>query len=134
MTTLFLAVVVFFAIIHQLFGCLLLVGNGLLLALAGTGVVLGALAADGKADAVADATVATDIHEALDVHLDGGAEFALDLVVLTDFGADLGDLVIIPLADLGIVRNAAGIQDGAGGGAADTEDIGQTDFASLVVR
>ena len=42
--------VVFFAIIHLfLLGRLLLVGNSLLLTLAGTGVVLGALPADREA-------------------------------------------------------------------------------------
>lgn len=72
LTTLFFVVVVFFAIIHRdLLGCLLLVCNGLLLTLTCTGIVLGALSANREADTMADASVATDIHKALDVHRDG---------------------------------------------------------------
>ena len=69
LTTLFDAVV-FFAIIHQfLLGRLLLVSDSLLLTLPRTGVVLGALSTDRETDTVADATVATDIHQTLDVQL-----------------------------------------------------------------
>ena len=94
-------VVVFFAIIHQfLLGCLLLVGNSLLLSLAGTCVVLGALAANRKSETMTDSTVATDIHKALDVHLDGRTEFTFDLVLFIDFSTDLGNLIVIPVTNL----------------------------------
>ena len=52
--------------------------DGLARALAGAGVGLGALAADGKTAAMADATVAIDRLEALQIALDIPAEIALD--------------------------------------------------------
>ena len=118
---------------QSLLGGLLLVGDGLLLALAGTGVVLGALAAHGKSAAVADSAVATDVHQALDVHLDGGAEFTLDLILVVDEGTDGRDLVVIPVADLDGGIDPAGGQDLAGGAAADTVDVGQADHTMFVV-
>ena len=75
-------VVDFFAIIHQfLLGRLLLVGNGLLAALAGTGIVLGALSADGKSDTVTDAAIAADIHQSLDVPGRGGSQLISGLLM-----------------------------------------------------
>ena len=71
LTTLFDAVV-FFAIIHQfLLGRLLLVSDSLLLTLPRTGVVLGALSTDRETDTMTDSAIATDVHQSLDVHLDG---------------------------------------------------------------
>ena len=116
-----------------LLGRLLRVGNGLLAALPGTGVVLGALSADGEAVAVTDASVATDIHETLDVHLDGGAEFALDLVVLADLVTDGSDLLVVPLAHLDAIIDAAFVKDLLRGAAADSEDIGKAYLSSFVV-
>ena len=117
-----------------LLGRLLLVGNGLLLALPGAGVVLGALSANGQASTVADAAIATDIHEALDVHLDTGAELTLDLVLLVDEGTDLGYLVVIPVTDFDGSVDTALVKNLPGGAAADTEDIGQAYFSLFVVR
>ena len=119
---------------QSLLGGLLLVGDGLLLALAGTGVVLGALAAHRETAAVTDAAIATDVHEALDVHLDGGAEFTLDLVLLVDEITDGRDLGIIPVTDLDGAIDTAGVQDLPGGAAADAEDIGQAYLSMFVVR
>ena len=64
-----------------LFSSFLLVSNGFLAALAGAGVVLGALAAYGQAIAVTDTTVATDVHQTLDVELDLAAQITLYFVV-----------------------------------------------------
>lgn len=54
----------------KLLGCFFLVSDSLFLALAGTGIVLGALAAHGESETVTDSAIAADIHEALDVQLD----------------------------------------------------------------
>ena len=118
---------------QSLLGGLLLVGDGLLLALTRTGVVLRALAAHRQAATVTDAAIATDVHEALDVHLDGRTEFTLDLVLVVDEGTDGSDLVVVPVTDLDGGVDAAGGQDLAGGAAADTVDVGQTDHAMFVV-
>ena len=80
-----------------------------------------------------DASVATDIHETLDVHLDGGAELTFDLVVLADLVTDGCDLLVVPLAHLDAIIDAALVKDLLGGAAADTEDIGKAYLPSLVV-
>ena len=107
--------------------------NGLLLTLAGTCVVFGALATHRQACAVADATVATDIHEALDVHLDGGAEFTLNLELVVDEGTDSGDLLVVPVSDFDSGVDAALVQDSLGTAAANTVDIGETYNSVFVV-
>ena len=130
-----MVVVVFFAITDQtLLGCFLLVGNGLLLTLAGTGVVLGALTTDREACTVADTTVAADIHEALDVHLDRRTEFTLNLEFVVDEGTDSGDLLVVPVSDFDRAVDATGVQNLPGRAAADSEDIGETYLSVLVVR
>ena len=127
--------VAFFAIIHPvLLGCLLLVRNGLLLSLPGASIVLRALATDRETDTVTDPAVATDIHETLDVHLDGGTEFAFNLVLLGNEGTDGSDLLVIPVSDLDVVIDSAILENLSRGAAADPEDIGKTYFSSFVGR
>ena len=116
-----------------LLGRLLLVGNGFLLALAGAGVVLGALATYGKTDTVADSAVASDVHQTLDVHLDGRTEFTFDLV-LADGLADRGCLGIVPVTDLDTIIDSALLEDLPRRAATDSEDIGQTYLSPFVVR
>src|SRR5688572_20571864 len=91
---------------------LLLAGDGLLGALAGAGVGLGALAAHGKAAAVAEALPAADLHLPADVLLDLTPQVALDLEVLVDVGADLVHLFV--------------------GEVADPEDVGERDLQPLL--
>jgi hypothetical protein len=111
---------------------LLLAGDGLLGALAGAGVGVGALAADGQALAVAEALVAADLHLALDVLLDLAAQVALDLEVLVDPGADAVDLFVGEVADPGARVDADLSQICCGGGAADAEDVGERDLEPLL--
>ena len=134
LTTLFDAVV-FFAIIHLvLLGRFLLVGDSLLLTLPRTGIVLGALSTDREADTMADTAIATDVHQSLDVHLDGGTEFSLDLVFLIDEVTDQGNLLVIPVTDLDVVADTALVEDLPRAAAADTEDVGEAYLTSFVVR
>jgi len=134
LTTLFDAVV-FFAIIHLvLLGRFLLVGDSLLLTLPRTGIVLGALSTDREADTMADTAIATDVHQSLDVHLDGGTELSLDLVLLVDEVTNKGHLLVIPVSDLDVVVDTALVKDFPGAAAADTVNVGETDLTSLVVR
>ena len=73
---------------------LLLAGDGLLRALAGTRVGLGALTAHGQAAAVPDALVAADLDLAADVGGDLAAQVTLDLEVGLDVVAEPDELVV----------------------------------------
>ena len=126
--------VAFFAIIHLvLLSCLLLVSNGLLLALSRTSVVLGALPAHRKSDTMADAPVAADIHETLDVHLHGRTKLALDLAIFGDHVTDGSDLFIVPVPDFDVVIDPAFVENSSRQVAADSIDIGQTYLSMFVV-
>ena len=67
-----------FCVIINLVVLFLLVSDCFLLTLASTGIVFGALTTEGQTETVADTAIAADIHQSLDVHLDFGAEGALD--------------------------------------------------------
>ena len=71
-------------------------------ALAGARVGLRLLAAHGQAAAVAQAAVAADLLQALDVLRALAAQVALDREVLVDRVAQLGDLVLGEVADVGV--------------------------------
>src|SRR6267143_695910 len=75
-------------------GCDGAADDAALRALAGAGVGMGALAAHGQSLAVAQAAVAAQVHQALDVQAHLAAEVALDLVVLVEALADAVDLVV----------------------------------------
>src|SRR5207237_4760078 len=62
-------------------------------ALAGAGVGVGTLATDGQSLAVAQAAIAAQIHQPLDVQAHRAPEVALDLVALLERLADAADLV-----------------------------------------
>ena len=47
-----------------------------------------------------DSAIATDIHKALDVHLDRRTELTFDLVLFIDLETDLGNLIVIPVTNL----------------------------------
>ena len=117
----------------MLLGCLLLVGNSLLLTLAGTGIVLGALTAYWKSAAMTDSAVATDIHKTLDVHLDGRAELSLDSVLRGDFCTDGSNLSIVPVTNLEGSVDSALLENLLRRRAADSEDIGETYLSAFIV-
>src|SRR3546814_8023487 len=73
---------------RRLLGGFLLAGDRSRRALAGPRVGLGALAAHRQALAVAQAAVAAEVHQALDVHGHVAAQVALDHVVAVDGLAD----------------------------------------------
>ncbi len=66
-------------------------------ALTGTRVCLGTLTADGKSSAVAQPTVATDIHQPLNVELDLRPKSAFYGVVVFDQVADFARVILRPL-------------------------------------
>ena len=95
----------------QLFRGLLLVSNRLLLTLAGTGVVLGALTANGKTITVTDSTIATNIHQSLNIQLDLTAEITFYFEFSTDDFTDFSCLIVTPFVDLQVAAHAGLIQN-----------------------
>src|SRR5882724_12492289 len=71
-------------VVILLLGHLLLAGDGTARPLLGAGVGMRALAADRQAAPVADAPVAADVHQPLDVHCDFGSQRTLDLYAALD--------------------------------------------------
>src|SRR5579875_2239558 len=113
---------------------LLLAGHGLLLALAGAGVRLGALAMHRQPAPVPQALVAADLDLAPDVRLDLPAQIALDLVVRLDPVPQLDDLVVGHLVDPGVRADAGGPQRLKRPGPADAVDVGEGDLKPLLPR
>src|SRR5688500_4650807 len=81
---------------------LLLPGNRLRRPLAGAGVGMRALAACRQRTAMAQAAVAAEVHQSLDVHRDFAAQIALDLIVAVDGFADLEHLGVGKLVDAAV--------------------------------
>src|SRR5690349_21501035 len=114
--------------------CLLAAADGLLRALAGSGVRLGALPANGQAAPVPDPAVGADLAEALDRLRALAPQVALDLEVAVDVLAELGDLLVGEVLDL-LVRREPGVgADLLRGRTADPVDVGQADLEPLLVR
>src|SRR5918997_861026 len=118
---------------------LLLLARGLLLGdrgaarpLAGARVGVRALAPHGEAAAVAQAAVAADIHQPLDVHLDALAQVALDLALPLDDRADAAEHVLVEIAHARVHGDAGRLQDRRRARAPDAIDVRQSDLDALV--
>src|SRR4051794_14530589 len=111
---------------------LLLAGYRLGLALAGARIGMRALAADRQALAVAQAAIAGEVHQPLDVHRGLAAKVALDLVVAVDFLADVEDFLVGQVLDSLFGRDSEFLSDLLGRGAADSVDVGERHFDALV--
>src|ERR1700753_2522681 len=118
----------------MLLGHFLLAGDGLGRPLAGAGVGMGALATDGQALAVAQAPIAAQIHQALDVHGDVAAQIAFHQIVAVDDFANLDDLGLGQIADAAGRIDAQLADDLVGGVRPDSMDIAKADFDSLLGR
>src|SRR3954447_20399561 len=119
---------------HLLLRRLLLAGDRHpLRALAGARVGLGILTAHREAAAMAQAAVGADLHQALDVLGALAAQIALDRHVV-DGVAQLGDLVVREVADVGVRRDAQLGEHLVGGRATHPVDVGETDLDALVER
>src|SRR5690606_23643336 len=92
-------------------------------ALAGARVGLGALAAHRQALAVAQAAVAAEVHQALDVHRHRAAQIALDHVVAIDRLADARHLVVGQFVDPALPWDADTLADGGCLRAANAVDV-----------
>src|SRR5512132_4357139 len=111
---------------------LLLAGDRLLGALAGPRVRVRALTADRERTPVADPLVAADLDLALDVLRHLAAEIALDLEVAVDVLADLEDLVLREVTDLGPTLDLRSADDLERPRGADAVDVAQRDVEPLV--
>jgi hypothetical protein len=83
---------------------------------------------------VADAAVGADLGEPLDRLLPVAPQVALDLEVRVDVVAELRDLFVGEVLDLGVRAEAELDGDLAGGRLADSVDVGQPDLEALLVR
>ena len=98
----------------MLFSSFLLVSNSFLATFAGASVVLGALTTHGETIAVTDATIATDVHQSLDVHLDLAAQVTFHFVFVTDDFTHCGCLGIGPILDAGVLVDTSLLEDRSG--------------------
>ena len=102
--------------------------------LAGTSVGVGALTTDRQTLTVTQATVAADVHKALDVLGSLATKIALDEVLAIDSVTKLRDLILGQVLDTSRGVNAGlGAQLG-GGGTADAVDVSQADLDALLAR
>ena len=112
-------------------GSLLLAGNGLLGALAGTGILLSVLTADRQATTVTNTAIAADLHQTLDIQAHLTAEVTLNLQVVLDVVTELADLILGEILDAGVGIDADIREHFLRGGQADTVDVGQADLHAL---
>ena len=95
--------------------------------LAGAGIGMGTLTANRQVAAVAQATVAAQVHQALDVHLNFAAQVALDVQVGIDMFANGQNLGIAQFVHATAGVDVHGFTDGLGGRMTDSGDISQGD-------
>ena len=86
----------------------------------------------GRPLAVAQAAIAAQIHQPLDVHRHFAAQIAFDEIVAVDDFADLDDFGVGQVVDAALWRDADLLADLLGLGGANSMDIAQADFDSLL--
>src|SRR3954447_26171193 len=113
---------------------LLLAGDRLGRALARTRIGMGALAAHRQSAAMAQAAIAAEVHQALDVDADFAPQVALDHIVAIDHFANLQHFLIAQLRYPAIRRNLDLLDDLGGVLLADAMDVLKRDQHALVGR
>ena len=113
---------------------LLLVRNGLLRALAGTCVGLGALTANRQATAMTQAAVAADLNQTLDVEADLTAQVTLYGVAVLDALTQLCCFFLSQILNAGVRVDTGLGQDFVGQLPSDAVDVGQADLYALLTR
>jgi hypothetical protein len=93
-----------------------------------------ALATDGKALAMAQAAIAGEIHQALDVHRGVATKIALDGVTSVDRFTNLQDFGVRKILDPASVVDSQRIGNFDRFGAANAMDVGERDDYALVGR
>src|SRR5690606_3090859 len=115
-------------------GLLLLSGDGLLGALAGAGVGLGALSADGHATAVPQTLVVADLDLAADVGGHLAAQVALDGEVRLDVVTQRDELLVRRVLHAEVRAHAGRGERLLRAGAADAVDVRESHFHALLAR
>jgi hypothetical protein len=93
-----------------------------------------ALAANGQTAAMAQAAVAADVHQPLDVHLDLLAKIALDHPLLVNYAADAIDFLFAQLANALINAYPGLFKYLVGARTPDPIYVRKTDLGSLICR
>ncbi len=93
---------------------------------------VGALAAHGKALAVAQAAVAAEVHQPLDVHRHFAAQIAFHEIIAVDGFANLDDFGVGQVVDAAVGRDADLLADFLGLGRANSMDVAKADFDPLL--
>src|SRR5271163_3035844 len=109
-------------------------GYDLARAFAGARVGVSALAANRQATTMADAPVASEVHQALDRLLEVAAKIAFYFIVGVDHLADVNLLVRRQVVGLGRRIHFGGGEDFNRARAADAVDVGESDIHPLVFR
>ncbi len=81
-----------------------------------------------------DATVATDIHESLDVQLYLRAQITFHFEFVTDDLTNAGSLVVAPVFHFDVLVHFCFLQDDVRSTATNPIDISEGNFAPLVLR
>src|SRR3954453_4546372 len=113
---------------------LLLAGDRLGRTLARTRIGVGTLAAHRQAAAMAQAAIAAEVHQTLDVDADFTAKIALDQIVAVDDFADLQNFLVAELADPTLRRDLHLLDDLGRVLLADAMDVLERDQHALVGR
>src|SRR4051812_42408891 len=92
------------------------------------------LPADRKTAAMTNATIRPDIHQALDVHGDFGAERAFSLEVAIDHLTQLIHVGVREIANAQVHVDTGLLENLAGTATANAVDVGQTDLNLLLTR
>jgi hypothetical protein len=100
---------------------------------AGAGIGAGALTAHRQATAMTKTAIATNVHQALDVHRGFAAQVTLD-GVQADLIANLFKIAISQVLDFLAVSNATSLADFASASATNAKDGRQADFGMLMRR
>src|SRR4051812_1318492 len=111
---------------------LLLAGDRLGRTLARTRIGVGALTAHRQAAAMAQAAIAAEVHQTLDVDADFTTKIALDQIVAVDDFADLQNFLIAELADAALGRDLHLLDDLGSVLLADAMDVLERDQDALV--
>src|SRR5437773_1697911 len=104
-------------------GRLLLGDGGASWSLTSASVCMGSLSADRQGPAMAQSPVASDIHQALDVHLDSLAQVAFYLTLRLENRPDATEFVLVEIADASAMVNTRFGQNRTRARTTDTVDI-----------
>src|SRR3989442_386124 len=113
---------------------LLLAGDRLARALAGSRVRMRPLAPNGQVAAVPPPPVAADVDQPLDVHLDVLSQISLDLPLFLGHVTDPPHLVLRQVLDLDVLAYLGLAEDAVAARLTDPVDVGQRHLDPLVLR